>query len=172
MGFFDFLTSTKKPAAGAPVLTVQEVRDRLLAVNRPTAPFRIVEGASEGVDLIAEWKIVEAQWYEIFARAGLSKVFRILLKFHAESNEVRALDKEFSVSWSAGVPTLKVAAESFTGQKQSIQFGTAYAFTETLEFGQVYNYHFDTREMKGPIQEAVTRCGWSYKGVVPPFSRL
>jgi hypothetical protein len=75
-----------------------------------------------------------------------------------------------SVSWSAGLPTVKLAASAFRGQTQSVEFGKAYAFTETLAPGQVYNYHFDTREIKKPLQEAVTSCGWTYKGVA--FGKL
>ena len=48
-----------------------------MALNRPTSPWRVINGASEGVDLIAEWKIVDAEWYEIFAKAGLERVFTI-----------------------------------------------------------------------------------------------
>ncbi|MBE3143072.1 MAG: hypothetical protein IMZ61_04010, partial [Planctomycetes bacterium] len=73
---FDFLSSTKRPAAGTPVLPPQAVRDRLLSLNRPTAPYQLIDGSSESVDLIAEWKIVDATWHEIFAKAGLSKVFK------------------------------------------------------------------------------------------------
>jgi hypothetical protein len=80
------------------------------------------------------------------------------------------VDREQTVSWSAGLPTVKLAVSSFRGQTQSIEFGKAYAFTETLAPGQVYNYHFDTREIKKPLQEAVTGCGWTYKGVA--FGRL
>jgi hypothetical protein len=29
----------------------------------------------------------------------------------------------------------------------------------------VYHYRFDTREIKQPIQDVVTSCGWIYKGV-------
>ena len=170
MGFFDFLTGTKRPAKGTPVLSAQEVRDKLLGLNRPTAPYRLMDGADENVDLIAEWKIVEAQWYEVFAKAGLSKVFKIYLKLDPSEHQVRAIDRESTISWSAGVPTLSVAMSAFRGQKQSIEFGKAYAFTETFAPGQVYNYRFDTRELKQPIQEAVTSCGWTYKGVA--FGKL
>ena len=170
MGLFDFLTSTIRPAKGTPILSAQEVRERLLALNRPTAPYRLIDGAGEQVDLIAEWKIVEAQWYELFAKAGLSKVFKIYLKLDPAAHEVRALDREYTVSWSAGVPTLSMDASIFRGQKQSIEFGKAYAFTETFEPGQVYNYRFDTRELKQPIQGAVISCGWTYKGVA--FGKL
>jgi hypothetical protein len=170
MGIFDWLTSTKRPETGTAVCAADEVKERILALNRETAPFRIVDGASEGVDLIAEWKIVDAQWYEIFAKAGLEKVFRIRLKLDDADREVRAKDDEYEVSWRAGVPSLELAASRFTGQKQSVQFGTAFAFTEEFLPGQVYNYKFNTGEIKDPIQEAVTACGWTYKGVT--FGKL
>ncbi len=170
MSFLDALTGTKKPKAGTPVLTEQELRNRLLALNRPSAPYQIVVGSAENVDLIAEWKIVDAQWYEIFAKAGLEKVFRIYLKFDPKTHEVRAMDREYTVSWSAGVPKISLAASAFKGQKTSIEFGKGYAFTETLAPGQVYHYKLDTRELKTPVQEAVTQSGWTYRGVA--FGKL
>jgi hypothetical protein len=75
MGILDFLTSTRRPPSGTAVLSADEVRNRILSVNRATAPYRVIAGASEGVDLIAEWKIVDASWYEIFAKAHLEKTF-------------------------------------------------------------------------------------------------
>lgn len=170
MGILDFLTSTKRPAAGTAVRAPQEVRTALLSLNRPTAPYRLIEGKAESVDLIAEWRIVDAKWYEIFAKAGLSKVFRIYLKLDQEKHEVRASDREYTLAWSAGVPTLSLAASAFKGQKQEIEFGKAYAFTETLAPGQVYNYRFNTKELKQPIQDAVTGCGWTYRGIA--FGKL
>jgi hypothetical protein len=170
MGMFDFLLSTKRPPAGTAVLSAQAVRDKLLGVNRATAPFQVVDGAAEGVDLIAEWKIVDAKWYEIFAKAGLKKVFKIYLKFDENEHQVRAVDREYTVSWSAGVPQISLEVSAFRGQTQSIEFGAAYAFTESPAPGQIYNYRFDTREIKKPIQDAVTSCGWTYKGVA--FGKL
>lgn len=167
MGLFGF---GKKANKNTPVLPVEEVRQRLLALNRETAPYQIRDGSAEGVDLIAEWKIVDARWYEIFAKASLTKVFRIYMKFDEARHEVRAKDEEYTVEWRAGVPSLSLAASKFSGQKTSIEFGTAYAFTEELKPGQVYNYRFNTNEIKKPIQEAVTACGWNYKGVA--FGRL
>jgi hypothetical protein len=167
MGLFGF---GKKPKKNTPVLPVEDVRQRLLVLNRETAPYHIRDGSAEGVDLIAEWKIVDARWYEIFAKANLTKVFRIYMKFDEARQEVRAKDEEYTVEWRAGVPSLSLSASKFSGQKTSIEFGTAYAFTEELKPGQVYNYRFNTNEIKKPIQEAVTACGWTYKGVA--FGKL
>jgi hypothetical protein len=167
MGLFGF---GKKPSKNTPVLSVGEVRQRMLALNRETAPYQIRDGSAEGVDLIAEWKIVDAKWYEIFAKASLTKVFRIYMKFDEAKHEVRAKDEEYTVEWRAGVPSLSLSASKFSGQKTSIEFGTAYAFTEEFMPGQVYKYRFSTNEIKKPIQEAVTDCGWTYKGVA--FGKL
>jgi hypothetical protein len=160
----------KKPNKNTAVLSAEEVRQRLLALNRDTTPYRIMDGSAEDVDLIAEWKIVDAKWYEIFAKANLTKVFRIYMKFDEAKHEVRAKDEEYTVEWRAGVPSLSVSASKFSGQKTSIEFGTAYAFTEELRPGQVYKYRFNTNEIKKPIQETVLACGWTYKGIA--FGKL
>ena len=170
MGLFDFFTSTRRPSATTPVLTAKDVRAKLLALNRPTAPYHLIDGASEGVDLIAEWKIVDAKWFEIFAKAGLSKAFKIHLRIDESSHEVRAMDREIMIEWRAGVPNVSLAVSAFKGQQQSIEFGQANGFTEKLSTGQIYNYRFSTKELKQPIQTAVTDSGWTYKGVA--FGKL
>ena len=165
MGLFDWFTSTKRPKAGMAPASATDLREALLALNRETAPWQIRDGADEGVDLIAEWKIVDAKWYELFAKASLTEVFQIHLRLDDQAREVRALDKRYSVEWRAGVPELTFSASKFRGQTQSVSFGTAYAFTEDFRPGQVYNYRFNTGEIKKPLQEAVTAHGWTYKGV-------
>ncbi len=166
MGLLDALTGTKRPAAGTPVCSPEELRNRLLDLNRETAPWRVVDGAAAGVDLIAEWKIVDAQWYEIFAKAGLTRVFSIFLRLDSERREVRAQDQEVRVEWEAGVPTVSFSRQWSRGQTWSFSAGTAYGYTETLAPGQIYRYRFATEEIKGPIQQIVNGCGWTYKGVV------
>ena len=161
-----FRKKSESNTAAAP----EEVIARLMALNRPSAPYQIIDGKSENVDLIAEWKIVDAQWYEIFAKAGLSKVFRIYMKLDPEKRQVRAVDREYTVEWSAGIPSISLAVSTFRGQTTSVEFGTAYAFTEELVPGQVYKYRFSTNEIKKPIKETAAACGWKYKGVV--FGKL
>jgi len=153
------------PVAAPAIDPTQDLYARLMALNRPTAPYRIVDGRSENVDLIAEWKIVDAQWYEIFAKANLTKVFRIYLKFDPARREVRAMDHEYTVSWRAGVPSLGVQASFFKGQKSSVSFGIGAGFTENFAPGVVYKYKFNTNDLKQPIQQVIASCGWSYKGV-------
>jgi hypothetical protein len=171
MGLFDWLTGTKRAPAGVPKQNAATVRAALLAVNRDTAPFIVRDGAPEGVDLVAEWRIVDARWYEIFAKAGLEKVFKVLMRLDEAAGEVRAVDQEWSVEWRAGVPNLSLAASAFRGQKMEMSFGTAYAFREEdLTWGKVYEYRFNTAELKDPLIEAAHRNGWNWKGVA--FGKL
>lgn len=51
MGLFGF---GKKSDKNTPLLSVDEVRQRLLTLNRDTAPYQIIDGSSQKVDLIAE----------------------------------------------------------------------------------------------------------------------
>jgi hypothetical protein len=170
MGLLDMFTGSKGPAAGAAKLSATDLRAALLALNRETAPWLVRDGAPENCDLVAEWKIVDARWYETFAKASLSRVFKILMKLDEAKGEVRAVDHEFTVEWRAGVPTLSASVEAFRGQKTEISFGAAYGFTETVAPGQIYNYRFNTRELKEPLQNTVTQNGWRWQGVA--FGKL
>lgn len=165
MGLFDFFTGTKRPERGVAPAPADTLRKALMAINRDSAPFTVQPDPSGKADFIAEWKIVDAKWYEIFAKAGVKRVFRIRMKLDEAAHDLRAVDEEFEVSWKAGVPTLSAAASGFRGQKTEVSFGTAYAFTEELAPGQVYKYRFDTKEIKGPLQDAVTGNGWTWRPV-------
>lgn len=171
MGLFDFITGTKAAPKGVARQPAATLREQLLAINRPTAPWVVRDGAAEGVDLVAEWKIVDAAWYEIFGKAGLEKAFKILMKFDEAKGEVRAVDQEWTVNWSAGVPALSLAVDTFRGQKTEVSFGTAYAFREEdLTYGKVYDYRFNTGELKDPLRDAALAAGWGWRGVA--FGKL
>ena len=171
MGLFDWITGTKAAPSGVPRQSAATLREAMLASNRDTAPFIIRDGTPEGVDLVAEWKIVDARWYEIFAKASLTKVFKVLMKFDEEKGEVRAVDQEWTVEWRAGVPNLSLRAEAFRGQKVEMSFGSAHAFKEDLSgWGKVYEYRFKTGEIKDPLIELAQQHGWGWRGVA--FGKL
>jgi hypothetical protein len=170
VGFLDRLRGIKKPAPGVALKTRDEVKSAILALNRPTSPFVVHDCPEKKADLVAEWKIVDATWYEIFAKAGIEKVFKVLMKLDADKGEVRAVDQEWTIEWKRGVPRLQESAEAFRGQTTEVEFGQGWAYTETLDAGQVYRYKFQTNEIKGPLQDAVTGAGWTWRGVA--FGKL
>ena len=156
-----------RPGCAGPVGPPQpadKVRAAVLGVNRATAPFQVRPGeTADESDLVAEWRIVDAGWYEIFAKAHLEKTFKVLMRLDEAAHEVRSVDQEWSVEWRAGVPQLSLAASVFRGQQTSIEFGKAYGFTEQLSVGEIYNYRFATKELKEPLQNAVAACGWRWR---------
>jgi len=162
----DTFTNTRRPSYGAAAVDTDKLRNALLAINRDSAPFVIRDGGKDEVTLVAEWKIVDARWYEVFASAGLKDVFKILLQVRPELREVRALDTRYTISWRAGLPTLNLSVSGSRGQQWAYSAGTSYVFTENPERGQVYKYRFKTGEIRQPIQDAVVASGWTYKGVL------
>lgn len=170
MGLFDWMTGSKPAPPGAPRLPVPTLRDHLLAIKRDTAPFTVRDGAPEGVDLVAEWRIVDARWYEIFAKAGIKRVFKVLMKFDEAKGEVRAVDQSWEVEWRAGAPVLSATAKGFRGQSWEKSFETVYAFREDLSWGEVYSYKFDTDEIRKPLVAAAGKAGWGWRGVA--FGKL
>lgn len=165
MGIFDFLSGRKRPQAGVIAVSSQKLEAAILALNRDTAPYQVTKCSDGSCDLVAEWKIVDAKWYEIFGKAGLKKAFKVKMRLDPDNSEVRAVDQDYTVSWQAGVPSMALQASGFRGQKSEISFGTGYAFTEDLKLGQVYNYRFNSSEVKKPLQQAVTDNGWTWYAV-------
>jgi len=163
MGLLDRLKGVKRPAEGAPVLGRDEVERRLRGLDGERVPFTVGDGSE--ADLEVRWKIVDARWYEIFAKASLEKSHRIHLLLDEGEHEVRALEEAWEVSWRAGVPELTLSVEKFQGRTfGSKSFGTRYAFTgvNPLDWGQVYSYRFDVSEMKDPVVAVVAGAGWSF----------
>jgi hypothetical protein len=169
VGLFDRLKGIREPKEGVAPVPPDELRQRLLGLNNDQVPFSVAAGpGGKDGDLIAEWKIVDAQWYEIFAKASLEKSHKVYVTLNPKGGEARILEESWEVQWRAGVPTLSLSAEAFRGRTiASKGFGTAYAFkgVNPLDYGQVYNYRFDVSEMKDPIAEVVTGAGWTFRPV-------
>jgi hypothetical protein len=170
MGLFDWLTGNKPAPAGVKRQSAAKLKTALMAVNRKTSPFKVRSGKEEEVDLVAEWKIVDAQWYEIFAKAGIKRVFKVLMKLDAGKGEVRAVDQEWEVEWRAGEPVLFLKGSAFRGRKWEKSFETVYAFREDGSFGKIYDYRFDTSEIHKPLIEAAHKAGWGWRSVA--FAKL
>ena len=170
MRLFDMFTGTKRPAVGTLALPKEEVKRRLLALNRPTAPWQVTDGATDGVDLVAEWRLNEDSYKDAFHQSKKETVFRILMKLDEVAHEVRASDREYQASWGVDGFKLSASVSGFRGQKQTVSFGGPTFFTERLPSGETIAYHFATREIKKPLQDAVTSSGWTYKGVA--FGKL
>ena len=163
MGFMDALRGIKRPEPGTAPVSKGQLTQRILGLGGKKVPFKITE--SDETDLLVELKVVDAEWYEIFAKAGLEKTYQILLLLDETKSEVRALEKIGEVSWKKGIPTISYAKSSFQGRTIAYkEFGTSYAFKEPKpsSFGKVYEYSFDVNDVKDPLMDTITSSGWSY----------
>lgn len=191
MGFFDFLSGTKRPAAGVAAVPMSDLKKQLLALNRETAPWQIRDGAAEGCTLVAEWKIQDAKWYEIFAKAGSNRWFKMCIKLDEAAHTLSSVDKSVETHFRIGtlddagqnntdvltsasrvnkddaeedgMVGMSFGGSTFSGHTSEKSFGTAYSFKEDGGYGKVYEYHFDTAELKEPILAATLSSGWTYK---------
>ena len=167
MGFMDSFKGITRAKTGVSPLSKEDLFAKLLSLNKEELPFKIEKGGE--IDLLAQWKIVDASWYEIFARANLEKVHKIWLSLDENERTVRILEESYSISWRAGVPAFSLEMEKFQGRTiGSKSFGIGYAFKgpDPLSFGKVYQYRFDVSEMKRPIVEIVTASGWNFIPVI------
>ena len=114
------------PSPVGPPQPADKLRAAILAVNRATAPFLVRACAANEAKLVAEWRIVDAGWYEIFAKANLEKAFKVLMRLDEAAQEARSVDQEWSVEWRAGIPQMSLAVSTLRGQQTSIEFGKAY----------------------------------------------
>ncbi|MGV1757076.1 hypothetical protein ACQZ6F_04585 [Rhizobium sp. A22-96] len=170
MGLWDLFTGKKYPEKGVGRQPIAMLRTALISLNQDSVPFVVRDGSAEGVDLVAEWKIVDAQWYEFFAKAGIKRLFKVLMRFDEQKGEVRSVDQEWSVEWSAGVPTIALSASAFRGQTAEKSFGKSYGFREDGSFGVIYDYAFDTTAIKAPLQKTALEAGWIWRSVA--FAKL
>ena len=169
MGLLNKLKGIREAEPGVQPISEGDLKQKLLALNDDRIPFRIATGTGEDGNLVAEWKIVDEEWYEIFAKASIEKSHTLLLGLSDEDKEVRALEESREVKWRAGVPTLSASIEVFKGRTVvSKEYEAVYAWKSVnpLDYGKVYEYSFDVSDMKDPISEVITKSGWTYRPVM------
>ncbi|WP_405449363.1 hypothetical protein OG350_22725 [Streptomyces achromogenes] len=142
------------------------VRAALLAVGGPDVPYVVREGHTGGADLVAEWRIREPAWRGFFARAKVSRSLETRMRLVPEKREVRALDREWEVTWVGDRPSLVLSAEYSRGQVRSVSRSWTVGRGPEGRLRLTEDYRFDTTEMKTPLQEAVLGAGWIWRGAL------
>jgi hypothetical protein len=165
MGFFQYLGGKKGsdvPAVGKSILI-----DRLLALNDASKPYHIMKGVD--TDLIAEWKIVDAEWYGVLNKNGLKQAYKALLLIDEPRHSVRCCEELGTVSWTVGlkgpIPTVSYARSFFRGRiLYSKQYARGYGLRQLAppEPRKIYEYKFDVNEIRGPIIVTVEESGWEW----------
>src|SRR5262245_54222458 len=104
-GLVDTIKGKREPDPSVPKVAAADLRQRLLAVKGIGYPLTIVEGeGGPKGDLVARWRIRDAQWWTHFKKAGTSSVIELLLVLDEGEHEVRVKEKSQTVRWNGNIP--------------------------------------------------------------------
>jgi hypothetical protein len=113
--------------------------------------------------LVATWKIVDARWWELLAKAGLTKIYELHIKFDEARHLVTLIDVSRSVSWRAGPTEVQVGWAGFRGLMSGYEIGEQWGIGEDLELEEIYDYTFSPKEIKTPIMNSILKSGWDVR---------
>ncbi|GAA2307212.1 hypothetical protein OKJ48_26800 [Streptomyces kunmingensis] len=171
MGLFDKLTGTRRPDDGVEPRPPQEVREALLALAGPDAPWTVRAAApEERADLVAEWRVREPAWQEFFRSRHVDRTVRVRLRLVPDEYEVRALDEQWEVTWRDGTPRFARSREYSRGPSRTVSRRWSHERGADGERHMEETFSFDSAEMKDPLRDTVLASGWAWRAVV--FGKL
>ncbi|MEU0048635.1 hypothetical protein [Streptomyces sp. NPDC006309] len=166
MGLFDKLTGTQHPPEGVSPVPGEEVRAALLGLNQPEVPYVIRYGGGEQCDLLAEWRLTEPAWQQIFIRSQVSHAVRIRMRLDHKDHEVRALEEQWELS-RAGTPTrLQMTSEYTRGPSRTVSRRWTIGRGTDGHLETTETFRFDSAQMRDPLRDTVLKSGWTWRGVL------
>lgn len=138
--------------AGAPA--AEEFRRRVEATTEGT-PYVVTPTAS-GFDVTLD--IVDAQWFGVLNKAGLSKVYIHHVAVPGDGTYT-VTDDSRTVEWVAGVPQAKGSAERVYGRVKEFGVQKVWAFDENGRFGQVVDFRFNSEEGRDLVTGVAEQLG-------------
>lgn len=149
------------------------VRAALLGLNTGARAYRLRDRGDGRFAL--DWDVVDASWYELFAKVKLSIVYKATLYLHEPAHEVRCYESIRSGSWFVGFegrkPVFRWAWSYAGGALNVLWSGVAYGITHGFppRIGRVYRFRLDTVAAKREIETAVHGAGWTFRPVPLPL---
>jgi hypothetical protein len=153
-------------AEGVP-LSAAALRDLILSVNNFTdAPVMVEErehALTHKHSLVVTWKYVDARWWELLAKAGLTQLYELHVKLNEEHRVVTLVDVHKSVAWRAGPTQVRLGGGFSRGLIFAYEIGQQWGIKENWGLGQVFDYKFVPSEVKLPVMNSVIRSGWDVR---------
>jgi hypothetical protein len=134
--------------------TRQEFFERVRAAAEGT-PYAVTE-TTEGFDVTLD--IVDAQWFGLFNKAGLRKVYDHHVKL-SDNGAFSVTDESRSLEWAAGTPRLAATREVQRGRINEFGFQKVWAFDEHGNFGAQAEYRFNSEEGRDLIEGVAQQLG-------------
>jgi hypothetical protein len=158
------------PPQSRQAVTVDTLRSRLLAVGNQDVPFTVQ--TRENRDQIeVEWRYADARWIDFMRAHSLQRVHRLVLRLDDASNRVYVSEYQSAMDASAGVDGGRLQWSFSTGiqfmqvehqRVLGLQLDPSGQPTGALH----YAWSFNLQEMKAPLQEVITKSGWSWRPVL------
>lgn len=140
---------------------------QILAVNRSRAPVMAEERL---YDLVLTWKYVDARWWEVLSKAGLTRLYELHVKLDEKRCVATLIDVHKSVYWRAGPtqvhigPTrVQVGGHLRRGILVGYEIGKQWGIKENWEQGVVFDYKYVPAEIKTPVMNTILRSGWDVR---------
>jgi len=159
---------------GTEPVTAQTLMQRLLGINEQDVPYALSRGA-HGNEIVVDWRYADARWLDLMRVHGMSKGYRLVLRFDERTRTVRAQDRYASFDWSAGRgPNLlslnwKMSLGiTFFEYRHERVFGLQFRGGRPT-FDLSYAYTFDLNELKQPMIEIIRHAGWNFRPVITFF---
>jgi hypothetical protein len=132
---------------GSRAITVPPMgqRDEFLAAVQQAAagtPYAVTP-TDAGFDVALN--IVDAEWYGLFNKAGLSKAYTHHVSV-PEDSTYSITDDAREVEWVAGTPRVSATASRQVGRVKEFGVQKVWAFDENGKFGKVVDYRFNSEE--------------------------
>jgi len=147
------------PGEGDPVPEAS-LRKQIADINHYDVPIMVQE---KGNALIITWRYVDAKWWELFAKAGMSKLYQLHIKLDDAKKEALLIDVEKSVSWRTGPTEVSIWGGFFRGVIMQYEIGKAWGIRENFTLGKIYDYQFTPSEIKNPVMNTILQNGWTVK---------
>lgn len=144
----------------APPITETELREKILAINETDSPYLVEERRQK---LVVTWNYVDAEWWNILSKSGMSKIYELHIKFDEENHTATFIDVHKSIQWRAGPTDVKIRGGFSRGIDLTYQREVGYGWNEEGQFERVVDYEFRNSDLKNPLVNLFVENGWRVK---------
>jgi hypothetical protein len=159
---------------GVEPVAAETLMQRLLGINEQDVPYTIKRG-SRANEIVVDWRYADAKWLDLMRVHGMTKGYRLVLRFDEGAHNVRAQDRYASFDWSAGRGLDLVNLNwkmslgiTFYEYRHERVFGLQFRGGKPT-FDLSYAYTFNLNELKQPMIEIIRRSGWNFRPVITFF---
>lgn len=140
--------------------SLTEMKATIFLLDRPDIPIEVTERRGA---LSLTWKYLDAKWYEIIAKSGLTESYTLRVVFDEARHLATLTDIKRSISWRKDLRSFQFGFFAFRGVSLDVEVGKAWGITERFVPGKIYEYHFKTSEIRNPVLNALLEGGWDVR---------